>query len=259
MRITHLVSTLWFVLCAGFILIVALRQAGLNWWFIFSLSGHSALVVFLLISVYLFALFRGVNRGPACENEHPLTSSSYYMFFYVVAPLLGGGAGLLGNPEMLTFIGYAQGVALGTFIATFAVWVLIDPTVALIESMLPGPRSIRLRRIAQQKAMRQERQRRRERLLSEIAEREASDREHWQEVLGPGAEELATLLTTDYAGYQRAERRAIEIGISAWRRGGIGCMRRLHEMAIEEYGQKQKRKPADYIVNWWDGIGAWRT
>jgi hypothetical protein len=61
LKLVHIGGMAWFVLCMGYILLSALRQAGLHWWVIFSLAGHSAVVVFLLISLYLFARFRGVG------------------------------------------------------------------------------------------------------------------------------------------------------------------------------------------------------
>ncbi|MCG8688909.1 MAG: hypothetical protein MI892_28830 [Desulfobacterales bacterium] len=258
-RTMHIVGTLWFVLCVAFILVTALREAGFHWWIIFSLSGHSALIVLLLLSVYLFALFRGVNTGASSEVEHPLTSTDYYMIFYMIAPLLGGGAGLLGSIGLVNVVDYLQNIALGTFATTFLVWVIIDPGIAIIETMLPEPRASRQKRLKQQKAMREERQRRREQLLTQITQKQEEDRKRWQPVLEPSAIELVELLQTDEKNYRNAEMRAVEIGADAWRLGGITCMRRLHEMAIESYDQKHKKVPADYITYWWDGIGTWRS
>jgi len=88
----HFASTGWFMLCVGYILVSALRQAGVHWWVIFSLSGFSAIFVFLLIGLYLFAIFRGVDRNQKIEIEHPLTNTNYYLAFYDISPLLGGFA-----------------------------------------------------------------------------------------------------------------------------------------------------------------------
>ena len=95
-KMLHFSSTAWFMLCVGYILVLALRQAGFNWWVIFSLSGYSAVLVFLLISLYLFAIYRGIDRSQKIEKEHPLTSTSYYKVFYDISPLLGIVAGALG-------------------------------------------------------------------------------------------------------------------------------------------------------------------
>ncbi len=259
-KLVHLAGTLWFVLCLGFIVITALRQAGFDWWIIFSLSGHSAMVILLLVSVYLFALFRGVHKSASCQLEHPLTSTSYYIVFYVGSPLLGGLAGLLGSLGMQHgLMDYVQGASLGTLVTTFLVWVLLDPALAILETTLPEPKEHRRKRLAQQRAMREERQRRREQLLSQIAQKQEEDRQRWQASLEPSSLELARLLTTDEGGYSRAEKQAVDLGVDAWRLGGISCMRRLHEMAIESYTQEHKQSPADYITYWWDGIGGWRN
>src|SRR4030042_5712444 len=97
LRRIHLASTVWFMLCVAYVLAVALRQKGFNWWVIFSLSGFSALGILILTSLYLFALFRGVSSAQHIAVEHPLTSTPHYMGFYVAAPLLGGLAGILGG------------------------------------------------------------------------------------------------------------------------------------------------------------------
>ena len=135
LRSVHLAGTIWFMLCVGLLLIVALRRAGLNWLFIFSLSGHSALIIILLVSLYLFAIFRGIRGTQSIEEEHPLTSTDYYMALYVSAPLLGAIAGSLGVPDM-TSIGYLViSIALGTLATAFIVWVIVDPLVALLEML----------------------------------------------------------------------------------------------------------------------------
>ena len=78
----HLASTIWFMACIVYLLVLALHQAGFNWWVIFSLSGHSALLIFLLVSLYLFALFGGAGgKGQRETIEHPLTSTGFYMAF----------------------------------------------------------------------------------------------------------------------------------------------------------------------------------
>jgi hypothetical protein len=114
LKSVHLAGTIWFILCVGFILVLALRQAGVNWWIIFSLSGPSALIILLLVSLYLFAVFRGAGASQKIELEHPLTSTDYYMMFYVVAPFLGALAGCLGMMGVSRIAQFLLGVALGT-------------------------------------------------------------------------------------------------------------------------------------------------
>ncbi len=259
LRLTHLVSTIWFVACIGYILVLALHQAGFHWWLIFSLSGHSALVVFLLISLYLFALFRGVGEAQQIEIEHPLTTTSYYMGFYVAAPLLGGMAGTLGMLGVSQPAKFFLGVAMGTLGTTFVVWVIVDPVVGLAEMFLPTSRKHRLERLAQVEAQRRTRQEKREQLLAEAFAREEQERQRWQHHLRPHAEKLAGLLAVDTRDILHAEREAVDIGASAWRLGGLSCMRQLRDMTVAIHREKgDNSRAADYISHWWDGIGDWR-
>jgi hypothetical protein len=257
----HLASTAWFVLSAGYILVFTLRQAGFHWWIIFSLSGHSTLLVLLLVSLYPFALFRSVGRSQKTEVEHPLTSTNYYMVFYVVVPILGGLAGCVGMIGLSAIKQFLLGVALGTLTATFLVWVIVDPLTALLEMLLPASsRKHRAKRLAKAKAEREERRREREHQLEEALAKDESDRRRWQATLKPEAEKLAELLTTNKIDPGQAEREAVEIGVKAWRTGGSVCMRQLRDMAISICRQKNQNEAiVDYITSWWDGIGSWRT
>jgi large-conductance mechanosensitive channel len=258
----HLASTGWLILCVVYILVLSLRQAGVHWWIIFSLSGHSALIIFILISLYLFAILRGVSRAQAIELEHPLTSTNYYKGFYVTAPFLGGLAGCLGIIGTDDIAQFAAGIALGTFMATFLVWVILDPATGFIEMMfLPASRKHRAERIAQAKTERENKQKNRERLLAEILVKEESNRHQWQQVLKPQAEKLAAVLSAKEPDLKNAECDAVEIGLKAWQIGGLNCMRELHNMAIAILKQNNKNENyiIDYIPFWWDGIGSWRA
>lgn len=257
----HLVSTGWFIVCAGYVLVLALRQAGVHWWVIFSLSGHSAVLIFLLISLYLFAVFRGVSRSQKIDIEHPLTSTNYYRVFYVVTPFLGSLAGCLGMIGVDTISQFLLGIALGTLGTTFLVWVIVDPATGLLEMRLSPPsRKHRIERLAQAKAEREKRQKGRERLLAEVLAKEDSHKHRWQEVLKPQAEKLAGLLTTDGIDFEQAEHEAVDIGLNAWQIGGVGCMRQVYDMAMAICRRKnQNGVIVDYIPVWWDGIGSWRT
>ena len=95
-KLVHFFSTIWFVLSAAYVFVLVLLQAGKSWWVITSLSSYSVLMAFLLISLYLFAVFRGVSRSQKSLIEHPLTTSVYYSFFYDVSPFLGALAGGFG-------------------------------------------------------------------------------------------------------------------------------------------------------------------
>lgn len=269
LKLVHLASTAWFALCVGYILTLALRQAGVRWWVIFSLSGHSALLIFLLVSLYLFAIFREAGRSQKIEVEHPLTSTNYYLAFYIATPFLGGIAACLGMIGENRISQFLLGIALGTLGATFLVWVIVDPVVGLLEMLLPpASRKHRAERLAQAKAQREEKQKARERLLAEVLAKDELTRRNWQEMLEPQAEKLAGLLITNSLlgeaeggiDTKQAEREAVNIGVSAWQIGGLSCMRQLRDMAIAMCKQKsQSETIVDYIPVWWDGIGSWRN
>jgi len=261
LKLIHLASTVWFVVCVGYIFVLGLHQAGIRWWVVFSLSGHGALVVFLLISLYLFAIYRGVSSSQKEQVEHPLTSTPHYTMFYVVTPFLGGLAGCLGMIGVSTVSQFLSGIALGSLGATFLVWVIVDPVAGLLEMLLPPTsRKHRAERLAQARAQRENRQREREHLLAEVLAKEKLDVCRWQDALKPQAERLAGLLTTEKIDFQNAEREAANIGVIAWQRGGLTCMRALRDMAIALTRQSSPNKViVDYITVWWDGIGSWRS
>jgi len=259
-KLAHLVSTAWLVLCVGYILVLALRQAGFRWWVIFSLSGHSALLIFLLVSLYLFAIFRGVGGSQAVTIEHPLTSTSYYLMFYVATPVLAGltsSVAMIGENRIGLF---ASGAALGTLGTTFVFWVIVDPAIASLELLLPQSRKSRAARLAEVKAEKEKKQKDCQLLLVRILGQEKAEIQRWQRALKPQAEKLAALLTAGEIDFKRAEYEAIEIGACAWQIGGVSCMQQLREMAIAECKQKSRERDfVDYISVWWDGIGGWRN
>ena len=260
LRIAHIASTVWFILCVGYILVLALRQAGIRWWVVFSLSGQGALIILILVSLYLFAIFRGISSSQKVQVEHPLTSTIYYAAFYVLAPFLGCLSGLLGMIGINTISQFLLGIAMGTLGTTFLVWVIVDPAIGLIEMILPASRKYRAQRLAQSKTERDKKQMARVRLLEEVIEKEEADRLYWQEILKPQAEKLASLLTADISDIKQVEREAIGIGVGAWQTGGLSCMRELRDMAITLNKQKHQNKAiVDYISFWWDGIGNWRA
>ncbi len=260
LKLVHFGSTFWFMLCVGYILALMLRQAGFNWWVIFSLSGHSALLVFLLISLYLFAIFKGASRSHKIEVEHPLTSTNPYMVFYLIAPFLGSLAGFLGMIGVKTASQFLSGIVLGTLGTTFLVWVILDPLTILAETLLPSSRKHRLERLDQIKRERQKRQIQQKRLLAEILAEEERNQQRWRQVLEPEAEKLAALPINNSPDINRIELEAIEIGVNAWQIGGLNCMRQLRDMATE-LCRKKEQDPMiiDYVSTWWDGIGQWHN
>jgi hypothetical protein len=259
-RRIHFAGTIWFMLCSTYVLIKILRQAGVSWFFIFSLSGHSVLFVFLLVSLYLFAMFRGVSKSQTIEAEHPLTSSAYYAMFYVAAPFLGGLASCLGLLGVNRIDRFLLGVCLGTLGTTFLVWIIIDPLTGLLEMLLPSSRKCHSERLSQSRALRQKRQAYQKHLLTEISISAEQNILQWREILQPNAEKLAGLLLNNNIDFSQAEREAIDMGVSAWQMGGLSCMRQFHDMIMSIYRKKSEDSIIiDYVSTWWDGIGSWRT
>jgi hypothetical protein len=148
----HLVASIWFVVCLGYLIAIELHQAGFRWWLVFSLSGYSAFMVLLVVSLYLFAFFHGIGRARRNESEHPLTSTNGYMGFYVSTPLLGGLATFLGTVDAPGVEVSFTHVALGTLNTTFLVWIVMDPLFGVIEMLSPTSRRCRAERLAQAKA-----------------------------------------------------------------------------------------------------------
>ena len=260
LKMIHLAGTIWFVVCVGYLSVLIMRQAGFNWWLIFSLSGQSALLLFLLISLYLFAIFGATGTGQKTTVEHPLTSSGPYLSFYVSAPLLGVLVGVIAMAGETRITQFLSGIALGTFAVTFLTWVIVDPLASMLETLAPTSREHRLQRLAADNRQREERQRNREELLGRLFAQQEQDRRRWQVLLTPDAEKLTVLLSANRANFEQAERQAVGIGVRAWQIGGLDCMRQLHGMAIELYKEKYRNLTiTDHISNWWDGIGNWRT
>jgi len=257
LKLVHLTSTVWFIICIGCVLVLTLRQAGFRWWVLFSLSGYGVLIALILISLYLFAIFRGISSSQKVRTEHPLTSTIYYKIFYVITPLFGGLAGCLGMIGISTVGQFVLGIALGTLGMTFLVWVIVDPVTGLLEMLLPpASRRHRAERLARAKELRQSRQKNREDLLKKVLVEEELERRRWRTALKPQAEKLAGLLTTNVTDFRRAEREAVGIGVKAWQIGGLSCMRELRDMAIA-LAKEGNESVVDYVGVWWDGIGSW--
>jgi hypothetical protein len=253
----HAASTAWFVASAAFLLVLALRQAGTAWWVIFSLSGYSAILVFVLVSIYLFAVYRGVLRSDAAR-EYPLTSSVYYMAFYDLSPFIGAIAAILSGSATGGWKGELSAIAFGSLATTFFVWVVVDPAIGLIEMCLPESRRLRHQRQAAAREHRRARQVESERLLENILRQEAINHAKWQPILEPMAVRLVAILEADQPASPDNEAETVQLGAAAWRLGGLACMRRLHEMVHAEHIRHSGTKITDYISQWWDGIGTWR-
>ena len=256
----HFSSALWFMLCAAFIFVSAMRQAGRSWWFVFTFSGHSALIAFLLLNLYLFAIYRGVSRNQKGEVEHPLTTSTYYMIFYSVSPFLGALAGGLGSIGFASVSHFLLMIAIGSFWTTGLVWVIIDPIAGLLEMQLPASRRHRRKRLETARILKMKENIARQQLLSEIEAKDNLELINWQRTLKPYAERLVALLAIDATAQINRQAEAVDIGVSAWQMGGLDCMKLLHTMAMELSEQEHPNSTiTDYISIWWDGVGSWRN
>ena len=260
-KLIHLAGLIWLVLCLLYITVLVLMRAGVQLWVIYSLSGYTFLLSLLLISLYLFAVYRGVARSQKIEIEHPLTTSDYYILFFVSAPLLGGLTGFFGGIGASAIVfEFLLEISLASLGTAFLVWVVLDPIVGFIEVLTPKGRKHRFERLAQARIEREQKQKAREQLLAEVIQKDEQSLRRQQELLTPLAERLAELLNTKTNDFEYAEAEATDMGVKAWQIGGLSCMRQLREMTINIYSKKCTDLPInDYLSSWWDGIGSWRN
>ncbi|MCF7956348.1 MAG: hypothetical protein K9M75_11140 [Phycisphaerae bacterium] len=259
LKFIHISSTCWFISSSVFLLITSLREAGLDWWVIFSLSGYSSTLIAFLVLVYSFAIFRGVSRSQKIEIEHPLTCSTSYLVFYDLVPFLGGTAGLTVTAFTHNLFELMISSATGTLCSTFIVWILADPALGMIEMLLPASRKHRKARITEMKELQLRIHKDNERLMAELEEMESVNKKQREIELRGKAMDLARLLAEHKIGCGNVEAQVIEMGGHAWRLGGIDCMRQLHEMAEAAYKEQYNESVAiNHIGIWWDGIGTWR-
>lgn len=260
LKLVHFINTALLVFSAGYILVLALRQGGKSWWFVVSLSSYSAPIAFLLISLYLFAIHRGVSRNQRLQIEHPLTTSVYYMLFYDTSPFLGILVGVFGAVCSIEMAQCLLVIATGCLWATFLVWIIVDPAVGLIEMLLPSSQKHRWQRLAQSKFMREKERLAKLALLAEIQTEQQNKEATWRQILKPKAEKLAALMTDSNTSDANRLVEVVDLGLNAWQIGGLSCMRLLHLMTMEIYKIKWQQPIAvDYIAIWWNGIGSWRS
>ncbi len=253
----HVTGTAWLAVCAAFLLIVALRQAGVGWWVVFSLSGYSGVAFFLLLSIYLFAIFRGVTRKQM-SREHPLTTSPAYILFYDLCPFLGTLAGLFSAYAFstTTFFETSSIVVEGTLAMTFLVWIFCDPLISLAEGALPSSVASRRERIAEEKERKQIQQAEREAIWEKIRCFDQNAKTQWNQELLPLARDLAVQAHTAWS-HQEIRQKALAYGARAWQLGGIACMRHLMQLVRQQIDTPQSPL-AVHLPFWWDGIGKWR-
>ncbi len=252
-------STVLFVSSAAFLLVLGLRHAGIKWWVIFSLSGHSAVLLFMAASLYAFAVFRSILGSQKIRREHPLTSLSNYMTFYNMSPLLGGFVGAILGLGRTDLLERGISLAFGCLSTTFFVWVVLDPFLGFVEMLLPSCRRYRSERLSAEKAEAQRRKTENRRMLYDLEEHELEQEQLRRAKLVPISEDLTGLLANYRLGLTGIESQVVDKGVEAWQMGGIVCMRQLHklttEMLIERFGEHDM---VDHISIWWDGIGKWR-
>lgn len=255
----HFFSTAWFIACVIYLLMLTLFHAGFRLWIIFSLSGYSAVIIFIFVSLYLFAIFRSVDRSQKLSVEHPLTATSYYAFFYDVSPFLGGIAGAFAIINFATLRDFLLPIGYGTFLLTFLVWIIIDPLIAYVETLLPACRRCRLERLAKESLLKKEKQREKEHLIATVLQMSEQKRLDWQQVLQPYAEKLAEIIYKHQMGKKSPEDEILEIGVKAWQMGRLDCMQAIHNMTLDVYKKKYNTCVInDLIPTYWDGIGGWR-
>ena len=253
----HIMGTAWFMVCAAALLVISLRQAGVNWWLIFSISGYSMVIFVFLLAFYLFALFRGVVRAQ-CAEEHPLSTSPAYLIFYDSAPFLGAIAGLASGYGISDNLAIARMITEGTLGMTFVTWVVIDSAVGIIEATLPQSIHHRSRRLAEMRAKKRRIQQENAVMLESLEQRERDMRQNWEETFRGMAAKLAELYCSPNADLRLIQTLTAEVGAKAWQVGKISCMRFVHEMILQEMNRRPEKYSVDYATLWWDGIGNWR-
>ena len=252
----HVCGTLWFLLCAATLLILSLRQAGFHWLLVFSISGYSTILLMFVFTVYLFAIFQGVVRNQT-SAEHPLSTSVYYIALYDLTPFLGSLAGLLSISMQAPLSSIINTLTQGTLTTTFLVWTIFDPTIGIIETMLPESAAHRKQRLDEARREKELQKRENEQLLRNLEQQETQLQSEWKSLFEPYAKEVASLLTaTDIS--EAARPRVIELGALAWKTGEITCMRFFHRMILEQVCSPRPMPVIDYTAIWWDGIGTWR-
>ena len=210
----HVCGTLWFLLCAATLLVFSLYQAGFHWWLIFSISGYSAILLFFLFTIYLFAIYQGVVRNQTVI-EHPLSTSVYYVAFYDLAPFLGSLAGFLGLSSYSSAGMVINTVTEGTLATTFLVWTVFDPMIGVVETLLPASKAHRKQRMEQARHQKLLQKEENDRLLERLERQEQQQQECWNAVFSPIARKVAEL-QIQQAADPLAKKQIIERGALAW-------------------------------------------
>lgn len=214
-----------------------------------------------LLLVYMYAVFKGLDKKQDVEAEHPLTSSFYYLGLYVVTPFLGGLAGILGCLGLFDSLSQMfSTAAFSTVIATIAFWIFVDPlTTALEPVVIPASRKQKAARLARLKQQKIQNQIKRKKLLDEALAIEQRNLEKWHNLLSQQADFLASVFAGRHNDIEKRKHEIIESGVRAWQIGGIECMKELRRMTLDAVEKKYNANiKIDYLTFWWDGIGSWR-
>lgn len=249
----HFLSTSWLILAIFYMLITALRQWGIKWWVIFTLSGHSLVLVSFLISIYLFAIYQGVVRKVDSAPEHPLSRTPAYMLLYDIAPVLGALAGcyaMLDVAENSSQV--ASMIAMGTFAFTFLFWVIIDPIIEITEMQMPDSKKLRIERLVKAKQTKLLAEQKHRDTIKELIELQAQQRISWQKQLIPAVEQLCG--EQDNKQYNQT---IIDLGMEAWQRGGSNCMLEVYDLINSKL--KDGSPKAQIVKMLWNGIGNWKN
>lgn len=258
-KLLHFFNSGIFVISSAYIFVYALHKVGKSWLFIASLSSYSTMIIIFFLSFYLFAVYRGISSGQNVKDEHPLTTSLPYLLFYNISSLYGVFAVWLVSVSIYTTADYFLRISIGAVASTFLMWIIIDPLVGLSEMLLPSSRMHRHVRNLQTQELRKKDIEEKQNILNEINRSGQNDRRIWQQMLESDANELARIISKRNINYKNIESRVVEIGVKAFRLGGVECMRHLYFMTKQICERNaQFSLNLDYISFWWDGIGNWR-
>ena len=230
---------------------------GFHWWVTFSISSYSAVIVLFLMTIYLFAIYKGVVRN-SNSIEHPLTTSPYYVLLYDLTPFLGSIAGLYAASFSQSFLFMLSTAAQGTLVMTFVMWILLDSLAGPIESSFPQSVEHRKNRVAEMQEKKRLQALERQKLLEQIELREKQSRSELTFIFHPYAVEVADLLCGLSDNAQSVQKRIVELGALAWRQGGLLAMQFFYTMILVEVKKRITRPSVDFVTIFWDGIGNWR-
>lgn len=257
LSILHGAATFQLAASTALVIFWTLKAAGFNWLALFSLSVQGVMVVGLGVLVYGFAAFRGAV-GRRTSVEFPLTGSYPYRAYYLVTPVLGG---FVCGIDYLMAEGLVEGLrgfALGTVITTFVVWVLTDPFIGIIESLLPASRRLRAGRRALQLEARERHTRRNRELLSRLREEKQARLAVLKPVVERHRDRLVRVLEDSRWDPDAGIEAGASIGFELWRLDGIDCMKEMYSSVMQSCPRSADGYPASHLEYWWDGIGEWR-